>query len=229
MHSAALVNTTLQFLTAGMLALVLPASNLFAQALAAPEPVVAEPVDAVDAVDKTGTTGVYEPLKGRARLKWVLNNSISPRRFAGYIVTSAIGTGTNAPREYGPHWEGFGKRIALRASTSTTGLLLEAGIGALWDEDPRYVRTTGKPVKGRILNAVKMSFMSRNSHGDLMPSYARFISVPSSAFITRTWRPESQTGVGRTVSRIPLSFLDRMISNTFNEFWPDIRKKLGRK
>jgi len=171
----------------------------------------------------------YEPLKGRARLNWVLRNSISPRRFGSYVITSAIGTGTNSPEEYGPHWDGFAKRIALRASTGTTGMLLEAGIGTLWDEDPRYVPAAGKPVKGRLLNAVKMAFLARNGRGEIVPAYARYISIPTSAFVTRTWRPESQRDISGTVTRIPLSFLDRIISNTFTEFWPDIRKKLGKK
>ena len=223
MNAVLTLNVTLQFLIATMMALVLSGSSIVAQIAPIETAEAEEPAGAVVAADD------YEPLKGKTRLKWVMRNSISPRRFAGYVITSAIGTGTNAPPEYGPHWDGFAKRIALRASTSTTGMFLEAGIGTLWDEDPRYVRTEGKPVKGRVLNAVKMAFLARNGRGEVVPAYARYISIPTSAFVTRTWRPDSQTGISRTVSRIPLSFLDRIISNAFTEFGPDIRKRLGRK
>ena len=81
--------------------------------------------------------GTGEPFKLRQRIQWAAKTAVSPRRFAGYTVSSAISTATNSPREYGPHWEGYGKRIGLRMSTGATGLMMESMIGALWGEDPR--------------------------------------------------------------------------------------------
>jgi len=104
-------------------------------------------------------------------------------------------------------------------------MMLEAGIGTLWDEDPRYVSAAGQPLKKRLLNIAKMAVMARNGRGEIVPAYARYISVPTNAFLTRSWRPESQRDMSTTVMRIPLSFVDRLISNSVTEFWPDIRKK----
>jgi len=162
------------------------------------------------------------------RFKWAARSAVSPQRSAGYVFSSAITTASNSPEEYGPHWDGFGKRIGLRMSTGATGIMLETGIGALWGEDPRYVRATGRPVKARMLNAVKMTFMAHNREGKIVPAYARYISVPANSFITNSWRADSHATVERATLRIPLSFVDRMIANFFSEFWPDMTKPLHR-
>jgi hypothetical protein len=133
-----------------------------------------------------------------------------------------MSTAANQPHEYGPHWDGFAKRIGLRATTGATGLMLEASVGALWGEDPRYVSARGKPVKARLANIFRLTFMARNRYGDTVPAYARYIAVPANSFITNAWRADSHATIERAAGRIPMSFLDRMIANTFTEFWPEL-------
>ncbi len=175
------------------------------------------------------STQPYEPMSLKQRFQWAARSSVSPRRMAGYVFTSAIGTAENSsPREYGPHWDGFAKRFGLRMSTGATSLLVETSIGSLWSEDPRYVRATGQPLKARLFNIVKMTVLARDREGKLVPAYARYMAVPASNFITNAWRPDSQASPQRAVARIPLSFGDRAIANAFTEFWPEIKKLLHR-
>jgi hypothetical protein len=164
------------------------------------------------------------PFPFEDRMKWAAVTAVSPKRLAGYVVSSAIATATNDPPEYGPHWEGYGKRIGLRLSTGATGLFMEAAVGSLWDEDPRYHRTQGLGMKARLWNIAKMSVMTQNEEGKVVPAYARYISVPANSYLSNLWRPDSRATVDRGARRIPLSFMDRMIANAFTEFLPDMLK-----
>jgi hypothetical protein len=168
------------------------------------------------------------PLTLSRRYLWAAKSSISPARLAGYAVTSGLYTWTDSPKEYGPHWEGFGKRMGMRLANGATGTMMEASVGALWGEDPRYVRATGQPLGKRLGHVVKMTFIARNRSGDSMPAYARYISVPANSFMSNAWRPDSEADARHAAMRIPMAFLNRAIGNAFAEFWPDAAKWLHR-
>jgi len=158
------------------------------------------------------------------RLKWATFASVGPSNLAAGVYTSAITTAKNRPPEYGTHWEGYGKRQGLRLTGAVTSNFMEAELGALWGEDPRYRRATGKSANGRAWHAVKTAFLSYDREGHVMPAYARFIAVPTSNVIANSWRPDSQHTASQTMTRISLGFMSRIISDSFIEFWPDIRK-----
>jgi len=168
-----------------------------------------------------GVVAPYAPLTLSERYKWAARSSVQPARMFGYAVSSALSTGTNHPQEYGPHWDGMAKRFGIRAASGATGTMMEASIGALWAEDPRYVRSAGQPLKHRMLNVVKQTFLARNREGDFMPAYARYISVPANSFMSNAWRADSEANARHATLRIPMSFLSRAIGNAFTEFWPD--------
>ncbi|MCU1338161.1 MAG: hypothetical protein JWO19_3742 [Bryobacterales bacterium] len=169
-------------------------------------------------------TAQYTPLTLSGRYRWVALNTLSAPRWAGYSISSAWSTMTNAPEEYGPHWDGFAKRVGMRVAVGATGSMMEASLGALWDEDPRYVRAAGQPFKKRVLNVAKMTFLARNRNGELMPAYARYISIPTNSYLSNAWRADSEADGRHAAIRIPMSFLTRAIGNAFTEFWPDATK-----
>jgi hypothetical protein len=176
-----------------------------------------------------GSAG-YSPITAGQRFKWVVQATVGPTNLAAGVVVSGWQTWSNEPREYGPHWEGFGKRYGLRLSTTATGSTMEATLGSLWGEDPRYFRASaGQSFKSRLGHVAKMTFVATNRNGNAMPAYARYISVPGNSVLSNAWRPNSQTQVSDTVARIPFSFLTRFIGSSFSEFWPDLRQRILKK
>jgi len=175
------------------------------------------------------TRGGDAPITARGRLHWFLTSTVGPPSLAGGLFSAGWGTLFNSPREYGPHWEGFGKRYGMRFTGLSTGNAMEAGLGSLWDEDPRYVRANGQPFKKRVLNVIKMTFMARYGDGTLHPAYARFAAIPGNNFLSNTWRADSEATAGRAAFRTGLGFLGRMGGNAFHEFWPDIRTRVFRR
>ena len=166
----------------------------------------------------------YKPITETGRIHWFVLNSIGPQSLAAGVFSAAIGTAMNSPSEYGPHWEGFGKRYGLRLTGIVTQNAMEAGIGTLWGEDPRYFRTQEEPFRRRIRNILVMTVAARGRDGDLHPAYARYIAIGGGNLLSDTWRPESQETVGSTIGRIGLGFAGRAAGDAFLEFWPDIKR-----
>jgi len=103
---------------------------------------------------------------------------------------------------------------------------MEAGLGSVWGEDPRYVRDGEGPFKSRLGHAMRMTFMARYRDGQLHPAYARFIAIPSTNFLSNTWRVDSDATAQRALSRTAFGFLGRLTGNVFKEFWPDVSRKM---
>lgn len=169
------------------------------------------------------------PLTQAQRLKWATLSTIGPVSLAGGAVTSAWSTWTNSPPEYGPTWEGWAKRQGLRVTGAAPSNFLEAELGALWGEDPRYHRAPTREFKGRVWHVIKTAFLAYDTQGRPMPAYSRYIAVSSTNVLSNTWRPESQHSASEVVSRIGFAFTGRMTSNAFAEFWPDVKKHVFKK
>jgi hypothetical protein len=168
----------------------------------------------------------YQPITAKQRLHWFTRNTIGPESLAGGLFTAAFGTAINRPQEYGPHWEGFGKRYGMRFSGIATGNAMEASLGALWGEDPRYFPATGQSFKGRIKNVVLMTFVARRADGELAPAFARYAGISGNNFLSNSWRADSEAGVSDACLRTALGFAGRMAGNAFAEFWPTLTQHL---
>ena len=171
----------------------------------------------------------YQPITGRQRINWFTRSTIGPEGLAAGLFSAGFGTALNHPREYGPHWEGFGKRYGMRLTGVSTGNAMEAGLGALWGEDPRYFRAAGRPVKARIKNLVVMTFIARRADGSFAPAYARYAATAGNNFLSNAWRADSESSVGDACLRTALGFAGRMGSNAFAEFWPTLTRHLFHK
>ena len=164
----------------------------------------------------------YTPITGKQRLLWFVKFSAGPQSLAAGVFSAAIGTGLDRPKEYGPHWNGFGSRYGMRLTGGVTGNAMEASLGAIWGEDPRYSRATGQPLGGRVKHFILMTFVARRRDGDLEPAYARYVATAGNNFLSNTWREPSESTTGAALERTALGFAGRMGSNAFQEFWPDV-------
>jgi hypothetical protein len=171
----------------------------------------------------------YQPITGRQRWKWFLQSTIGPQSLAAGVFSAGFGTAINSPMEYGGTWEGFGKRYGMRLTGVSTGNAMEAGIGALWGEDPRYFRAPGRPFGRRVQNIVKTTFVARRQNGDFAPAYARYLATAGNNVLSNIWRVDSEADARHAAVRTLLGFVGRMGSDAFQEFWPDVRRRILKK
>jgi hypothetical protein len=161
---------------------------------------------------------VIPPIDGHARIQWLLEENLSIPSELDDIAVGAIDTALKTPKEYGTHWEGFGEHIGLITANYALKSTMEASLGSMWGEDPRYFRTTGLSMKGRVGYVIKMTFMARNRDGKDMPAYSRFIAFPASSFISNAWTPKSESDTSDALIRAGLGFLGRLGENAWREF-----------
>jgi hypothetical protein len=157
---------------------------------------------------------------------WVLKNTVEPQRLLGDAVYAGIETARDVPPEDGPHWDGFGKRAGILLAGAAVSNTMEATLGSLWGEDPRYFRVPDETFGARVKNVIKLTFVARGRDGNYHPAYARYMAIPGSNFLSNTWRPDSQADSGDAAIRSLEGFGARMASNAYNEFWPGVSAHL---
>jgi len=177
-----------------------------------------------DATPPAASSSDRDPITAAGRFKWVANSTVGPVEMLTIPLESALQTWSNSPIEYGPHWDGWGRRMGSKFATAAVSSTMEASIGALWGEDPRYHRLGEGSAKSRLGHAVKMAFLAERTSGGVAPAYARFIAIPGSRLISNSWREPSEVTPGGTAWRIGLGFVRRIAGDTFAEYWPDMKR-----
>jgi hypothetical protein len=187
--------------------------------------------------DVTGKFGLpeaplpnYRPVTAAQRFKWFVRSTAGPRSlFLSGPLSAAWGTAFNRPREYGPHWEGFGSRYGIRLTGVSTGNAMEASLGAIWKEDPRYLRSPNHAFKARVKYVLVTTFTAPGPDGRFHPAYARYAGNVGNNFLSNLWREPSESDASHAALRCLFGVLGRMGGDAFTEFWPDVRKKVFKK
>src|ERR1700689_18158 len=159
-----------------------------ASAFADPAPVIADPAPEiaasapVDVVAEAAPSAAVTPWQ---RLGWFDEKTFGVSNLGGSIPGAAWKTFFDRPREAGPHWDGFAERYGVSVSTNAVSNAMEAGLGAIWGEDPRYARAgAGVSFKARIGHIAQWTVVAPGRDGELHPAYARFMAISGSSFIS---------------------------------------------
>lgn len=169
----------------------------------------------------------YHPVTPKQRVTWFVVSTAGPTSllFTGPL-SAGLGTARDAPPEYGPHWEGFAKRYGMRLTGVSVGNAMEAGLGAIWGEDPRYFRSPRRGFGNRVLYVIKASFAAPYGDGQWHPAYARYIGIVGNNFLSNTWRVPSENTTGKASLRCAYGVAAEIGSNALLEFWPDVTRKV---
>ena len=98
------------------------------------------------------------PIIAQQRVRWVLENTLGPQAILGEAFSAGFGTWRDKPAEFGSHWDGFGNRTGADLSEAAVSHSMEAGLGSIWGEDPRYYRDAGAPFRNRFGHVFEMTF-----------------------------------------------------------------------
>lgn len=201
---------------------------LWLAAMAATGPVLLAQTDPAPAAQQSSSSATRS-ITGKERAAWALGSTFGPASLLGGVISSGWGTLFDTPREYGTHWQGFGDRYGMRLTGIAASNTMEAGLGAIWGEDPRYFRATGESFPARLGHAVKMAFVARNKDGRMRPAFARYAAITGSNYLSNTWRVDSDATLSRATIRVGFGFLGRIAGNAWDEFWPDVKQRISRK
>lgn len=160
-------------------------------------------------------------ISGRERAEWFVQSTIGLRSLFGGTISAGWATAMNKPPEYESDWNGFAKRYGMRLSGVSVGNAIEAGIGTIWAEDPRYVRSGTGSFMGRVGHAAKLTVIARRGNG-FAPAYARYAAIAGNNFLSNSWRVPSDDSTTDAMFRTVVGFSGRFVSNLVEEFWPDV-------
>jgi hypothetical protein len=182
------------------------------------------------APEKPLTADTYVPITLGQRVSWIVNGTIGPKSlFIVGPLSAAWQTAWNQPEEWGRGWSGVGKRYAQREADVAISNTIEAGLGSLWGEEPRYIPSSRNGIWPRARYALKTSVLAQGRDGHLRPAWARYAGNTLNNVIENTWLPPSQTTATQTAVRSGLGIVTRMGGNLFEEFWPDVARLLKKR
>jgi|SRR6185436_6155015 len=169
------------------------------------------------------------PINPSLRVRWLMDGAIGPKSLLLVGPLSAgWQTAWNQPEEWGQSWSGFGKRYLAREADVAIANTIEAGLGAIWGEDPRFVPSRRKGIWPRAGFAIKTTFVAPGRDGKLRPAWGRYAGKIGKNFIENEWLPPSAHTTQQMLLRAAQGFTGRMLGNLWDEFWPDVRRRLGR-
>jgi hypothetical protein len=179
---------------------------------------------------KPATADGYVPITSGERVHWIVDGTIGPQSlFIVGPLSAAWQTAWNVPEEWGRGWSGVGKRYAQREADVAISNTIEAGLGALWGEDPRYIPSARKGIWPRARYALKTSVLAQGRDGRLRPAWGRYAGNTLTNLIENAWLPPSQTTASQTALRSGMGIVTRIGGNLWDEFWPDVVKRLKKR
>ena len=103
---------------------------------------------------------------------------------------------------------------------------MEATLGSLWGEDPRYFRTENQPFKKRVVNVIDLTFRAYRDDGQRHFAYARMAGNVGNNFLSNTWRVPSESNWSDASIRVLEGIGGKAVGNAVYEFLPTVVKWL---
>jgi hypothetical protein len=73
---------------------------------------------------------------------------------------------------------------------------------------------------------VRLTFAARVGTNTFKPAYPRYIAVFGVNFLSNSWRVNSEANAHDALLRSAEGFGGVLAANAFEEFWPDVKKRL---
>jgi hypothetical protein len=162
------------------------------------------------------------------KMRLAFRTSIDPFTFAGAFMVAGYGEVVNNHPGFGWGAEGYFKRSGAAYLDSFNGTMIGNGLlPALLHQDPRYFRMGQGTITHRILYSAATSFICKHDNtGKWEPNYSNVLGNIASGAISNFYYPASKSGIGLTIANGMIQTAEGAIGAEFNEFWPDISRKL---
>jgi hypothetical protein len=130
---------------------------------------------------------------------------------------------------WGP--KGYAQRVgAAYLDTFDSNMIGNGILPALLHQDPRYFRLGHGSTTHRLLYATAAAFVCKHDNtGKWEPNYSNVLGNVASGAISNLYYPGSNSGVGLTISNGMIVTAEGAFGAIFQEFWPDISRKLFHK
>ena len=133
----------------------------------------------------------YQRPDSKTRFKRYVKGMFGPTALAKRVVSSGWSTWRNSPEEWGPTWEGFGRRFASGTAKSIIKSTTMYGLEEAFKLDSHYYKSTNRSAGAKIKNALISPFIARNKNGVRVFGYPRIIGTYTGSIIAaEAWYPD---------------------------------------
>ena len=135
-------------------------------------------------------SGYVRPDK-KARVRHYVKNIVGFEAIGANVAAAGFSTWTNSPKEWGTHWDGFGKRFASNMGKDLVNNTTLFALEEAFKLDSRYYRSTKKDMSSRIKSALLGPFTARDETGRKVFGFPRIAGTYTANIVAaEAWYPK---------------------------------------
>jgi hypothetical protein len=167
------------------------------------------------------------PLSRKQKLHIAFRTAVDPVAFAVAGFDAALSQAQNEFPGYRQGAQGYAKRFGASYVDNFDGTLMGNAIfPILLKQDPRYFRRGEGSFSSRLFYSLSTTVWSKSDNGNWGPNYSNVLGNLVAGGISNLYYPASDRGAALTFERGFTVTAYGAFGSVFNEFWPDIAKKI---
>lgn len=165
------------------------------------------------------------------KMSLAFRSAVDPATFGIAALVAGYHEANDDYGGFGWGAQGFGKRWGAAYLDAFDGAIIGNGIlPAVFHQDPRYFRLGHGTTRHRLLYAAMTTVMCKHDHsGRWEPNYSNVGGNIIAGAISNYYYPSQESGWGQTIESGMIVTLEGTGGAIFDEFWPDISRKLFHK
>jgi hypothetical protein len=167
------------------------------------------------------------PLSRKQKLHLAFHTAIDPVSFVLAGFDAGLSQAEDDFPEYRQGAQGYAKRFGASYADNFDGTMLGNAIfPILLKQDPRYFRRGQGRFTTRLLYSISTTVWCKNDNGSHGFNYSNILGNLAAGGISNLYYPASDRGAGLTFERGFTVTAYGAFGGVFNEFWPDIARKI---
>jgi hypothetical protein len=170
-------------------------------------------------------------LTAKQKISLAFRSATDPVSIATAFVSAGYHEAMDDDPGFGWGIEGYGKRTGAAYLDAFDGTMIGNGfLPAIFHQDPRYFRRGHGSISYRLLYAAAATIICKHDNtGRWEPNYSNVLGNIAAGGISNLYYPSGSTGVSQTFTNGFTVTATGGLSTIFQEFWPDVSRKLFHK
>jgi hypothetical protein len=168
-------------------------------------------------------------LTAKQKISVAFRSAVDPVTFATAMLVAGYGEALDSDSGFPWGAKGFGERAGAKYLDAFDGNMIGNGfLPALLRQDPRYFRLGHDPVRHRLLYAIASNVICKHDNtGKWEPNYSNVLGNIASGALSNLYYPATNdSGFSVTIGNGMTVTAEGAIGSVFQEFWPDLSRKL---
>jgi hypothetical protein len=170
------------------------------------------------------------PLSTREKFSLAAHDSVTDySSFTWTAILAAQAMALKSDPELGSGIAGYGRYYWRTFTDGVSGTFLtEAIVPALTHEDPRYYTLGTGGFFRRTGYAISQTFVTKTDSGGTSFNFSEVVGNGLEAGLSNAYYPPQERGLSQTAVNWGTQMESAVLNHIFQEFWPDIRRKVLR-